>query len=110
MLPIGVSLGDKPYHAHFLKCPSCSTYYSYENWQQGIGNIGEFDQIDRFTEAENKFIKPIFEAKSTAKLKKSVIAALNMKMVYWLKKPRLHLNVLLKHFHFPLAFLLLNSS
>ncbi len=62
MIPIGVKPGDKDYHAHFLKCPQCGTYYSYENWQQGIGNIGEFDQIDRFTDIENEIIKPILEA------------------------------------------------
>jgi hypothetical protein len=76
MEPIGVKEGDKKYHAHFLKCPVCGTYYSYDNWQQGIGNIGEFDKIDRFTETENKIIKPILEAKTGIKLTKAVLTGI----------------------------------
>ena len=61
MNPLGVGPGEKPYHARFLKCPLCGTYHNYENRQQGIGNTGEYDQIDRFTETENRILKPILE-------------------------------------------------
>jgi len=73
MNPVGVRQGDEKYHARFLKCPICGTYYFYENRQQGIGNIGEFDQIDRFSENENKILKPILEAQDALKLRKAVL-------------------------------------
>ncbi len=62
MAPVGVGPEEKPYHARFLKCPLSGVYYNYENRQQGIGNTGEYDQIDRFTETENGILKPILEA------------------------------------------------
>lgn len=66
--PVGLEKGDKRYHAKFLNCSVCGTYYFYENWQQGIGNIGEFDDITRFNETDNRFIKPILEAVTAEEL------------------------------------------
>jgi len=104
METIGISPNDKPFHAHFLKCPSCGTYYSYQNWQQGIGNIGEFDQIDRFTEAENKHIKPILEEKSATKLKKAVVSGIEYENGKLAEKAQLAFECAIKILPFPVTF------
>jgi hypothetical protein len=79
MEPVGVPPNQTSFlykYVNFLKCTHCNTYYSYENWQQGIGNIGEFDKIDRFSEIENGIIKPILEAKTEVTLKKAIVEGL----------------------------------
>ncbi len=104
MKPIGLKPGDKELHARYLKCPECNTYYSYENWQQGIGNIGEFDQIDRFTEAENKIIKPILEAENGKYLIQLIEAGIEYKNGIIAEKTQFAFECVLNILPFPETF------
>ena len=60
----------------FMKCPECNAYYHYDNWPQGIGNIGDFEILTRFTDEENRLLRPIFESTDATTLEKSLTKAL----------------------------------
>jgi HEAT repeat protein len=47
---------------HFRQCPRCQTYYYYDYWPPGPGNIGDREDIDRLTPEETNCLRPILEA------------------------------------------------
>jgi len=53
---------------HFRQCPQCQTYYYYDYWPPGPGNIGDREDIDRLTPEEHACLRPILETTETSHL------------------------------------------
>ncbi len=54
----------------------CGTYYYYNYWPPGPGNIGDFEVLERFGDEENKYVKPIIEAKNIDTLINNLVQAI----------------------------------
>lgn len=50
---------------HFRRCPVCNTYYHFFYWPPGPGNIGDREDLDRFSPEDNRWLKPLLEASSS---------------------------------------------
>jgi HEAT repeat protein len=62
---------------YFRQCPFCQTYYYYDYWPPGPGNIGNREDLDRFTPEENECIRPLLEATETTNLAPYLAKALS---------------------------------
>lgn len=61
----------------FRRCPLCGTYYYYSYMPPGPGNVGDREDLDRFTAKENELVRPLLEAtEQTTDLDLLVVAAL----------------------------------